>query len=494
MAEADAATIDSGTPAHVLMERAGRAVARVAIDIVGGRYGKKAVVVCGPGNNGGDGFVVARVLAGEGMKVLCTDAGSTFEPKSAPLHHLKAMQRRGLDMRPFDASLLDGADVIVDAIFGTGFRGAVEGDVAKTIDAMNSTPAPVVAVDIASGINGETGAAEGSVVRAEITIALAAEKRGTALAPGAEFAGHVVVADIGIAIPAVDVHMAEAHDVARVLPSRTRSGHKRSNGSIALLAGSVGMSGAAMLCAQAAMRTGAGYVTLGTTVEVARAADVVLPEVLKRALWDGNGMSAVALERFADVIDRADSLAIGPGLRDKAGQRALVERVLQTVSVPVVVDADGLNVLAGHIGSLVERDMPTVITPHPGELARLVDSTVGDIQRDRLRASSDAARELGCVVLLKGFRTVVASPDGRAVVIPRGGPELATAGTGDVLCGIVTTLLGQGLDPWDAAWVGSYVHGLSGEIAARGVAGRGVAAWDVAEAVPEALAELAPLA
>jgi ADP-dependent NAD(P)H-hydrate dehydratase / NAD(P)H-hydrate epimerase len=493
MAEADSATIDSGTPAHVLMDRAGRAVARAVVRVAGGRYGKKVVVVCGKGNNGGDGFVAARVLANEGLNVVCTDAGAPFEPEGPPFHHLQAMRRAGVELRAFDAAHLDDADVVVDAIFGTGFRGAVEGDVAKTIDAIVASPAAVVAVDIPSGVNGTTGAVEGSAVRAALTVAIAAEKLGTALAPGAEYAGVVEVEDIGIEIPSVKTQATQSIDAAAALPRRATSGHKRSNGSVAVLAGSVGMSGAALLCCQGAMRMGAGYVTLGTTVEVARAADVVVPEVLKRALWDGNGMSVVALERFADVLERADALAIGPGLRDKPGQRALVHRVLETVELPIVLDADGLNVLEGDTEPLRARPHSTVITPHPGELARLIAPSAAEIQKDRLGSALRAAEELDCTVLLKGSRTVVAAPGGEAVVVTRGGPELATAGSGDVLCGVAVTLLAQGLEPFEAAWAGAYIHGLAGELAGRALAGRGVVAWDVAETLPEALAELAPL-
>jgi ADP-dependent NAD(P)H-hydrate dehydratase / NAD(P)H-hydrate epimerase len=494
MSEADSATIDSGTPAHVLMDRAGRAVAREVIRTVGGRYGTNVVVVCGKGNNGGDGFVAARVLAREGCKVLCTDAGTPYEASGAALHHLEVLRRSGIELRPFDASLLDEADVVVDAIFGTGFRGEAEGATAKTIDAINSCGAIVISVDIPSGVNGETGAVDGIAVNADRTVAIAAEKLGSALAPGAANAGAVTVVDVGIKVPDGDVNVVEARDVALRLPHRSAAGHKRSNGSVAVLAGSTGMSGAALLCSRAAMRTGAGYVTLGSTVEVIEAANIALPEVLKRALWDGNGMSAVALERFGDVLERADALALGPGLRDRPAQRTLVEAGLGSLDLPVVLDADGLNVLNEDVSPLRNRQRPTVITPHPGELSRLTGLPVGDIQRDRLGSARRAAVDLSCIVLLKGFRTVVAAPNGEAVVTATGGPELATAGTGDVLSGILATFLAQGLEPFDAAWVAAHVHGLAGSVAGQAAGGRGVVATDVAEAIPDALALLAPSA
>lgn len=489
MARADRAAIAAGTPGHVLMERAGRAVARAALDLCGGRYGRRAVIVCGKGNNGGDGLVAARRLAGEGLKVSCLLLCEPHEVRGDAAHHLGALRACGIEPEPFSEEELERADVVIDAIFGTGFRGPASGTPARAIEAISSFAGPVLAVDVPSGVDGETGRAEGAVVQADVTVALAAQKVGTAVGDGALAAGVVEVADIGVAPGEARVHMAEAHDVASVLPRRAPDAHKHSAGIVAILAGARGLSGAAVLCARGAARAGAGYVVLGAPDEVERAAAAALPEVVKLPLGGPETLGPEAFEAFSETLGRASALALGPGLGRGAAQGELVARVLGEARLPVVVDADALNALAGNPGPLLARRAPCVLTPHPGELARLLATTSAAIQADRLGAARAAAERFGCVVLLKGMRTVVAEPSGRAVVNPTGGPELATAGTGDVLTGVIATLLAAGAEPFAAAWASAYLHGLAGAIAARG-RGCGVLAGDVAEALPKAAAVL----
>nr|MDQ3958593.1 NAD(P)H-hydrate epimerase [Actinomycetota bacterium] len=279
MRRADEAAIASGTPAAELMERAGRALARRAVALAGGRYGRRALVLCGKGNNGGDGLVAARVLAGEGLGVECVllfgsvgDGGAHPAVRSVPF-------RPGLRVERFD--------VVIDAIFGTGFRGAPEGDAAAAIELLRGHPA-VVSADIPSGVDGATGAVRGLAVRAAATVAMGAEKLGTALAPGAAYAGDVEVADIGIAVGDTSVHLAEDSDVGRVLPVRPPDAHKRSGGAVAVLAGAEGTRGAAILCCRGAERMGAGYVTLVSEPSVIAAANVAVPEVLTRERTDGD--------------------------------------------------------------------------------------------------------------------------------------------------------------------------------------------------------------
>lgn len=484
MAAADQATIDAGTPVEILMERAGRAVARAAIDIAGGRYGRRALIVCGKGNNGGDGFVAARVLRSEGLGVRCVFIGDLETVEGAPRHHLELLGRRGGSVEALDASTFRGANVVVDALFGTGFRGVAEGQAAEAIEAMNVSGAPIVAVDIPSGVNGATGATEGPAVEAIVTVAMGAEKLGTAIGRGATLAGAVAVANIGIAISDARITMTQEEDVRSILPRRSVDAHKRSNGSVALLVGSEGMSGAAILTARGAVRMGAGYATAGITRGVDSIISEALPEVLTKVITDSDVLGAEALEGFKEVLERADAVAIGPGLGQGESQRGLVERVLREVSLPVVIDADGLNVLAGHTDALVERTAPTVITPHPAELARLLEKETDAVQKDRVRAARTAAERFGCVVVLKGYRSITARPDGTVVVNPTGGPSLATAGTGDVLTGAVAALLAAGIDGFEATWAATYVHGLAGDLAGE----TGVVAWDVAEALPDAIA------
>jgi NAD(P)H-hydrate epimerase len=257
---------------------------------------------------------------------------------------------------------------------------------------------------------------------------------------------------------------------------------------VALLGGSAGMSGAVKLAARSAVRMGAGYCTVGATASVEAALSAVLPEVLTTVVTDRDVLGPEALDDFAVVIERATALAIGPGLGTGPAQRALMVGALRDVELPIVVDADGLNVLAGHTGSLASRTGSTVLTPHPAEMARLLDLPVSEIQGDRPAAARAAAERFGCVVVLKGHRSVIAEPSGRIAVNPTGGPELASAGTGDVLTGAVGALLAAGLGPFEAAWCAVWVHGVAGGEAARRIGGPEVLAWDVAEALPEAIA------
>lgn len=490
MARADEATISSGTPAFELMERAGSAIARAVIGLAGGRYGRRAVVVCGKGNNGGDGFVCARLLRRRGVAVHCLRLAAEEDFKGAARDHLELMRRAGVRAERFDVAALAGADVIVDAIFGTGFHGRVEGAAAKAIEAVNASGVPVVSVDIPSGIAGATGRAQGTAVKATCTVTMAAEKLGTALGAGALHAGRVVVADIGIAVTDAQTWMSEGPDVAAALPTRSFESHKRSAGSVVVLAGSDGMSGAALLTARAAGRAGAGYVTLCTTSYVDNAKKSVLPEVVSLVDGDHRELGPEALELFGEALKRADAVAVGPGLGRGERQRALIDEVLGSFEGPVVVDADGLNAVASGPKTLEARTEPAVITPHPGEMARLMETTSSEVQADRIGIARAAAGRFSCAVLLKGSRTVVAEPGGRIVVNPTGGPELATAGTGDVLTGVIAGLLAAGLEPFEAAWAGAYVHGLSGRFATRRGGARGVLAWDVAEGIGEAMASV----
>lgn len=502
MAAADRLTIAAGTPGDVLMERAGRAVARAVIDFAGFRYGLKVLVLCGKGNNGGDGFVAARVLAAQGVSVTCACVFDVTETHGDASLHLARLRASGIEPKRFerDAAGLDlaGFDVVVDAIFGTGFTGSASGEPAAAIETTHGHPA-VVAVDVPSGVDSTTGAVDGPAVLARMTVALGAQKTGTAVPPGSNLAGVVRVADIGIDIGVRQmensttgvqvgsfVEMAEAADVAACLPQRDPSAHKRSHGSVSILAGSDEMRGAALLCAQGAMRMGAGYVTLGSTAAVKHAAAISHPELLCRVASTGDSLSGSALDEMTDAFKRSDAVAIGPGLGTASGVSELVARVLREIDVPLVVDADAINVLDPD--DLRSRTRPTVLTPHPGELARLMSTTTSAVTRDRIEAARSAAAAFpSSVVLLKGNRTVISYAGGKAiVVIPVGGSELATAGTGDVLTGALAALLAEGVAPAGAAIAAAYVHGLAGSVAGSRLGPQAVVAGDVAEALGEA--------
>lgn len=455
MAAAEGAAIAAGTPVEVLMERAGRAVARTAVRMLGGRYGKNVVVVCGKGNNGGDGYVAERVLRREGIAARAVPAAN------------------------FDGTRLPEPDLVIDAIYGTGFRGEADDPAIHWIEGCS---APVLSVDLPSGVDGLTGAVPGIAVHADMTVAMGAQKIGTAVGAGAVHAGLVEVVDIGIPIPLGTVHVATRSDIVRWLPDRAPDSHKRSRGSVAILGGSAGMSGAVILAAEGSMRAGAGYVTAGVVAAVEPIIAASVPEILTRCLTSEDALGADALEEFKPVLERATALAIGPGLGRGEQQCDLVLNSLRTTSLPMVLDADGLNVMAGHAAAFSERNAPLVITPHPAELGRLLDTSVEEIQSDRVAAVRTATERFDCVVVLKGFRTLIA--DGENLVVnPTGGPSLATAGTGDVLTGVIATFLAQGLRAFDAAVVGSYVHGLAGDLSGE----HGVVAGDVAENIASAL-------
>jgi ADP-dependent NAD(P)H-hydrate dehydratase / NAD(P)H-hydrate epimerase len=485
-----AAAIKRGSPAEVLMERAGRAVARAVLRISKQRYGTRIVVVCGPGNNGGDGFVAARVLAGQGAAVCCAVVSDPSTLKGpAKMSHDRFLAAGGIAVS-FDRGLLEEAVVIVDAIFGTGFHGEPEGTARDAIEAINDARArsgggtAVLSVDVPSGAGGG-----GRAVHSDVTVALAAEKLETA-SRDREVSGQVVVADIGIEVASPGAHMAEPEDMLGVA-QRDPNAHKWSQ-AVMILAGADGMTGAAALCARGAFRAGAGYVTLGTTRGVEPVARTLVPEAVVRVAGDGGVLASAAVDELRGAIEKAGALAIGPGIGTGPEQKEMVLRVLEEVEQPVVLDADGLNVMHDDTEALASRTAPLVITPHTGELARLLGCSSEDITSDRVAAVRDAGERFGCTVLLKGPRTLTFATERGLVINPTGGSELATAGTGDVLSGVVAALAAKGTDPFTPAWQGAYLHGSAGDLAAAKAGPVGLVAWDVAEALPEAIASLSP--
>jgi NAD(P)H-hydrate epimerase len=492
-AELDRDTIADGTPAEVLMERAGAAVARSCVDLLGGVYGRRVVAVCGKGNNGGDGLVAARLLARDGVRVavFLLERG---EDLRAPAADMLARLRREttVRVRPFEpaalAHELARADLAIDAIFGTGFRGAPDDLWAEAIDVLGEVGTPVVAVDIPSGVDGATGAVAGAAVRADLTVTFGAAKVGVAVLPGAEYAGDVRVVAIGFTREASSAAgMTEPGDVAAVLPARALDGHKRASGTLLVVAGSRTMTGAARLVARAAARVGAGYVVVAVPSSILPIVQSTLAETVFLPLpeSDAGSVARSAVDVVAEAAAGAHAMAIGPGLSRDPETAAFVHEILREAPVPTVVDADALNAFEGVAGSLADRKAEAVLTPHTGELARLL----GHPPVDRLAEGRSIAAETDAVVLVKGARTVVVAPDGTARVNPTGSTALATAGTGDVLTGTIGGLLARGVDPFAAAWAGAYVHGIAGFIAAERH-GDGVVAGDVAERLPAAIARV----
>jgi ADP-dependent NAD(P)H-hydrate dehydratase / NAD(P)H-hydrate epimerase len=433
-------------PSEVLIGRAAAAVARQAVAMLGGTYGRRVVVVAGKGNNGNDGREAARRLRRRGVRVAEVDA-------------VGAPER------------LPASDLVIDAAYGTGFRGEyAPPDLAG---------APVLAVDIPSGVDGLTGAVAGGAVRADRTVTFAALKPGLLFHPGRALAGLVVTADIGLDVRVAGgdaAGLVEGADVARWLPPRQADSHKW-RAAVVIVAGSPGMTGAAHLAARAAQRAGAGMVRVASP---GLEHDAALPTeavgiAVPAAGWDA---------RVLAELDRAGALVVGPGLGRGAATGAAVHQVVATAPLPLVIDGDGLAALEGRAADVVgTREAPTILTPHDGEFARLAGHAPG---ADRIAAARGLARDTGAVVLLKGPTTVCAHPDGRAHLSTSGDARLATAGTGDVLSGIVGALLAQGVQPLEAASAGAWLHGRAAE---QGPA-RGLVASDVAAGLPAALAGL----
>jgi ADP-dependent NAD(P)H-hydrate dehydratase / NAD(P)H-hydrate epimerase len=500
---AEAAALDRetqgrGVAAESLMERAGRAVARAARELAGGSYGRRAVVVCGKGNNGGDGLVAARQLGRWGVRatvVLLEDPASLREPAAGNAGRLSEVP--GVRVRTFDERglrrELARADVAVDAIFGTGFRGMPEDEWASAIASLNDADAPVVAVDIPSGVNGATGAVEGDAALAQLTVSFGAPKLGTVLMPGAEHAGIVRVVDIGFPDDLVHARawLTEPQDVAAWLPVRDSDTHKRASGVLVVVAGSRSMTGAARLIARAAGRIGAGLVTVaapeGSMPQIQ--AGSTEPTFLPLPETTEGTVAAEATSSLLERLQSADALAIGPGLTTDDETVAFVRETVRRSPVPLVLDADGLNAFAGDGSALGDRQADAVLTPHVGEFARLTGVKPRDLDADRPAHVRSLASQTGAVTLLKGSRTVIADPDGRLFVNVTGSPILSTAGTGDVLTGMIGALLARGVAPTESAAAAAYLHGLAGLFAGRDL-GEGALAGDVLERVPEAVAHV----
>jgi len=466
MGDADRRAVAAGTPVAVLMERAGRAVAWAVRAHLGRTYGVRAVIACGKGNNGGDGLVAARVLAGWGVRVEVLRIGTGLDSA----HVARAVAR---------------ADVAVDAMYGTGFRGALDGDARQFAEATATVGVPVVAVDVPSGVDGLTGAVTGVTVRADRTVTFAALKPGLLFEPGRSLAGAVTVADIGIAVDppagAPPTGCTGSSDVATWVPPRAPDAHKWASATY-VVGGSAGMTGAPALTARAALHSGSGMVWCGVPGD---AAAVAGGEVIAVALsaGPGGGLGEPAVEAVLADVGRFGALAVGPGLGRDPATLAAVRRLVLAAPVPVVLDADGLHAFAGDAAALRARSAPTVCTPHGGEYAALTGSAPG---ADRLAATRALAAASGAVVLLKGPGTVVADPTGRAAVCPLGSPALATAGTGDVLTGIVAAFLARGADAFGAAAAGAWVHAAAAEVAGHTV----LVAGDLVGSVPVVLDSL----
>ncbi|MEK7816821.1 MAG: NAD(P)H-hydrate dehydratase [Actinomycetota bacterium] len=497
----DAAIRGLGIPGMVLMERAGMAVAEFLLEHYCAHH--CFAVLAGKGNNGGDGIVAARHLLEAGAEVRVFAAGTARQYRGEALANLKVLDKLGLKTghNPSAAALrraLAGDCVIVDAVFGTGFAGEPRGKAAEFITIANSSArrqgTPVVAVDIASGVDASTGEAAKKTMAADATVSFHAPKLGPFVAPGSYYSGEVFLSDIGIpesvSVPAD--HFLTAPDlVSNLLPIKMEYDNKFSCGRVLVVGGSTGLTGAPCMAAEAALRAGAGVVTAAIPESLNPVFEQKLLEVMTLTLPDtGSGsLSAAAIDAVLDAAARADCLALGPGLGRDPESAWLAVELLAGSETPAVLDADGLNALEGKLGVLKKRRAPTVLTPHAGELGRLLKIPSGDVESRRLYHAKSAARKAGCVVVLKGSSTI--ATDGQTTMVnPTGNPGLATAGTGDVLAGVIASLLARGIKPLDGAAAGAFLHGSAADLAAEDLGMDNLIASDLIDYLPLAYAGL----
>jgi NAD(P)H-hydrate epimerase len=488
----DRATIDGlGVPSLELMERAGRAVTEAVLHLV--RPASRFVVVCGGGNNGGDGWVAARLLQPSGrVRVVAVVAPDQLTGDAA------AMARRALEagvpVQPFAEGVPLGAgpdDLVVDAVFGTGLSRPVEGRFAAAIAAIAGARrggSRVVSVDVPSGLSADSGRPLGPCVEADATVTFGLQKRGLVLFPGATLAGTVTVADIGLPAAAVDqvderCRLLEEPEARCLVPQRDPAAHKGDAGRVLVVAGSPGRTGAAHLALLGALRGGAGLVTLSARAEVLPLALAGRPEAMSSALPGSGPLGSGDLPALAEAARRADAIVAGPGFHRGIETGRLLRDWLSAAGRPTVLDADALNALEPEPTWLGQLPAPVILTPHPGEMARLCGLTVEDVQGDRIGLAAAKAAAWGVVVVLKGARTVVAVRGRPVSVIPTGNAGMATGGTGDVLAGLCGALLAGGLAPFDAARVAAWVHGAAGDLVAERLGERGLLAGDLGEAI-----------
>lgn len=501
MAFLDNMTVEeSGIPGLILMENAGRGIAEIVFKKLGDPADKCIHIFCGPGNNGGDGYVVARWLINHRAKVsvfLLADPEKITGDALAHLQILRALGHEPFRIKSAADLPSEKSDVIVDAMLGTGVQGRLKELYACVVEHINAQKALIIAVDIPTGVNADNGAVIGEAVRADVTATLALLKRGLLFTPGREYCGKVKIVDISMPLVLIEknhpqVYWVEAEDVRPLLPKRSPNAHKNQCGQVALVAGSRGFTGAAALAGEASLRAGAGLSYLLIPADLTAVMEAKLTEVITVPMPDNDGyLSISSLPLILEQVEHKTAVALGPGLGRQPVACELVRQLLQTLAKPLVLDADGLNACVGQTHLFREYNGELILTPHVGELSRLIGLSTSEIASDCIQIAKKYAVEWQCTLVLKGGPTVTACADGRVCVNSTGNAGMATAGTGDVLAGIIVGLLAQGLSTTDAAVAGVYVHGLAGNLAKKRCGELGMIAGDVLRQLPYALRRLA---
>ncbi|MFC1568910.1 NAD(P)H-hydrate dehydratase [bacterium] len=502
MREMDRQTIeDVHLPGLLLMEHAGMAVADMAVEMLDEVDGDTISIFCGKGNNGGDGFVTARILFQQGWMVTVFLVGNPEDLGGDAQINFNAVQALGINIvllnSEKDLPNIDSADLIIDALLGTGIRGEVTGFVALLMDWINQSPIQVLSVDVPSGLHCDNGQFEGACIEADATVTFGELKRGLVVPPGRDLAGLVDIAEIGIPYQVADsinvkTWLVEDSDCLVRLPSRPVSAHKGDFGKLLVLAGSRGLTGAAALTSMAALRTGSGLVVLGCPAGSNSILESKLTEVMTQPLseTEQGSLSLSAEGEIQSQLEWADVLAIGPGLSQHSETQTLIRKIVMDCELPMVIDADGLNAFTDQPGSFKKKKGPFILTPHPGELARLTHLEMGDIESDPIEIARKWACEWQCVLVLKGAPTVIGHPDGHVYVNSTGNSGMATAGSGDVLTGIIAGLLAQGCSVQDASICGVYLHGLAGDLVIEDDSDRALIASDITETLGMAFQSL----
>jgi hydroxyethylthiazole kinase-like uncharacterized protein yjeF len=505
MRELDRLTIQEyGVPSLTLMERAGEAVSAAITENFAKAAKKGVLVVAGKGNNGGDGFVVARLLKKRRVRSEVALLAKRAELSPDAAYNCRALEKIGGKVTEIGADQLGtlahcvvDKGLLVDAILGTGIKSEVRGLYGEAITLMNSSGLPVVAVDIPSGLDTDRGASLGAAIQAELTVALGYAKLGQVIYPGVDFVGDLAVADIGIdpravktVKPATEVLTTE--EMCWLVPRRASDTHKGTYGHVLVIAGARGKTGAAILACRAAMRAGAGLVTLLAPRSLNDIFASSLVEVMTEPAHEGETgeLAELSSEQWLQLVERKSALVFGPGLGVGDGVRNNLRWLLRNLEIPWIIDADGLNNLALDLDRLKRARTPPVLTPHPGEMSRLTGKSTAAIAQDRVGIARDFALQHRCYLVLKGARSVIATPRGKAYINPTGNPGMASGGMGDVLAGMLGALAGQGFDLEDAVKLGVFLHGLVGDRAAAEKGEIGLIASDIVDGLPAGLSAL----
>jgi NAD(P)H-hydrate epimerase len=513
MRELDRLAISAGTAGETLMETAGEAVADAACQLARRFRGNSILVFAGKGNNGGDAFVAARRLRAHGFSVTLALCCRPSEIKGDALKHFQRLNEPLPDewAEEYECNIetveihnakdalaaFDKAEpiVVVDGLLGTGLEGAPRSPIAEIIDAINFREIPVVAIDVPSGLNSDTGESAGAVIHATVTVTMGLPKIGLVRPCALDIVGRLEIADLGIprsllSLMDTDVHLITADDVRRLLPARKRTAHKGAFGHVLVLAGCEGLTGAAVLCAEAVARSGAGLVTLAVPQKIYSIIAAQCREVMPRPLadTDAGSFSLKALDGIDDLIARCNVVALGPGIGQHPETREFVHRFIARCLRPMVLDADALNAIAHKPSVLKQAKAAIVVTPHPGEMARLTDSTTERVQSRRWETAREIAAAHGVVTVLKGAGTVIARPDSQEIWLNMtGNPGMAKGGMGDVLTGLIAGFIAQGISPFDAARVAVHLHGLAADAVATKTCEQTMRATDVLENLSTAI-------